>query len=63
MDDLIGKAKGGFKKNASMTLDERKNHALKMVEAKKKKAEMRRQLSAHARASHRGSIEIGELSG
>jgi hypothetical protein len=51
MEKPTGKAKGGAKKNASMTLDERKKHALKMVEAKKTRATL-------PRVTHDGVLKI-----
>lgn len=40
MENSFGKAKGGIKKNALMTIEQKKDHSLKMVAAKKEKASL-----------------------
>jgi hypothetical protein len=61
MEKLTGKAKGGVKKNASMTDQQRKDLSLKMVTAKKEKAEERKILQSLPKSSHRGELTIGDM--
>jgi hypothetical protein len=54
MVNPTGKAKGGIEKNASMTTQERKEHSLKMVEAKKARANM-------PKVTHDGILKILDI--
>lgn len=59
--EVTGKARGGVAKSAQMTAEARQALALKMVEAKKKKAEERRLIKSLPRSSHRGELNIGDI--
>lgn len=60
-NEASGKAKGGKVKNALMTPEQRRAQAMKMVAAKKEKAELKKTLDTLPKASYRGEIKIGDM--